>query len=164
MRVVRPLLAVIMVGSAVSWGLAGCGGSSGSSGGDACDAFFTKPTASLVTVQLVNKTASNLYFGEPMPASCSEFLPLSLTDSGGKALAWRLGACTFTCTAVRDAACGCTNNCPQPVVRLVAPGGKLEIKWNGTVFTPAKLPAECFTDMGCGTDQCLVEAAAPKDL
>lgn len=138
-------------------GGSGGGGDGGSGGAGVCEAFVTEPAQTAVTVRIVNDTASDLYIGPEAAGGCGEVDPFSVQDAGGQPLGWRLQQCSFTCEMLQTGGCGCTADCPIPVVWRIVPGGALEVPWNGTVFTSETMPDECY-DASCGVGvSCLVE-------
>lgn len=142
-----------------SGGPGGTGGSGGN-GGDVCEAFVPPDVlVEPVTVRLVNKTGANLYLGEKT-WGCVSSLGFTIEDGNGQPLKPARFACELSCEHLQQGSCACVADCAEPVVTLVAPDGAYEVRWAGTVFETANMPAECFWDTTC-VAPCLVESAPP---
>jgi hypothetical protein len=154
----------------------GCDGSVSSTGGggsggqgttmstgtaNTCSEYTTPPpSASPVTVRIVNNTKSNVYLGQ-QNAGCSSGPGYSIADASTKPLKPSRDACEFTCADEQKTSCACAADCAQPIVTLVAPGGHVDLTWQGSVFLSAMMPANCYADPNCTSSTCLVETAPP---
>jgi hypothetical protein len=114
-----------------------------------------------VIVKLNNKTQNDLFIGSKTGGGCGSVDPFGVTGPNGEELGYKQGDCDFTCKQIMDGECACPANCEEPRTILLAPGGSLEITWNGTLFSSEKMPDACYGP-DCGMADCLVEREPPQ--
>ena len=158
LRLLRASRGKALVAAGASWALAsavvaactgqvvdaqgGAGAAVGAGGGLGCDALVADETTTPVEVRLVNQTAADLYFDNPVFA-CGYEPYFRLYDPQNQELP-HLDAspCSARCAEL-TCTCTMTYTCGPFSVTRVAPGGVLSTTWNGAYLKPRTVPSSC---------------------
>ncbi len=123
-----------------------------------CGAFQDEESIGDATVRFVNETNQNVY----LPETCG-LLTYGIDGQLGDDVHYRgPGSCTQSCGDLQtNSRYDCGLGACQETVRVVPPGGSVEVTWGGRGSRQAEMPASCWLDASAESTCAQVVAAQP---